>query len=436
MAYANTTYTYNSGAAAPLVFTLPFEFLRDAHIKSKIDIAGDGTFVAETGFTVATDGNSVTFAAASTGGSAWVNGTTLVNVYRTTPIGDGDRIVDFQSGSVLASADLDDSALQGLYANQEAADTAAISMHLTGGDLAWDGDTKKIVDVVNPTLAQDAATKGYVDAVTAVSGNLPDVSGGAYDDNLIIVDAATDTWTAKTPAQTRTVLGLDDLYLNEALNLSDVASVATSRTNLGLGTAALVDAGVGAANVALNSSSKAIEVRHGALIAGCGFGDASFIVPYIATAGGPIGAGGLTDDVTRLTLANLVVVNESGDASPTLQDSGKALELPSVGDDLWKVSWGFGVVGNASGSIFVYHGLTDEDGNAIDGSTAALKHGRTLPDATTCWDFSSSKILDMSSQDAPIRISFRVWVSTEVNYGLFVAADSYLMVERLPGAAS
>jgi hypothetical protein len=110
--------------------------------------------------------------------------------------------------------------------------------------------------------------------------------------------------------------------------------------------------------------------------------------------------------------------------------------LSNTYDDLWKISWGFGVVGNASGSIFVYHGLTDEDGNAIDGSTAALKHGRTLPDATTCWDFSSSKILDMSSQDAPIRISFRVWVSTEVNYGLFVAADSYLMVERLPGAAS
>ena len=433
MAYASTTYTYDSGAATPLVYTVPFQFLRDEHVKVKVDLLGTGVYVAETGFTVASNGFSITFAVASTGGTAWTNGTTLIYLYRQTPLGTSERIVDFQSGSVLSQSDLDDSALQGLFASQEAADTSEGAMQLTADGSKWDAASKKVVNQTDPTVAQDGATKAYVDSVTAAAGNLPDVSGGGQEGNHIIVES--NVWTAKTAAETRTQLDLPNLFLEEANNLSDLPSVSTARTNLGMGTAALINTGAGASDVSLNSATNSLEVRHGALTAGCDFGTSGFIIPYIATGGGAIGAGGRTDDLTRLTLSNLVVANESTDADPTLQDSSKALELPTGGSGLWKVSWGFGVLGNAAGSVFIYHALTDEDGNAIDGSIATV-HSRTLPEDTTCWDFSRSKIIDMTTQDSPIRLNFRVWASTAVAYGWFVSQDSYLMVERLPGTPS
>lgn len=433
MAYANTTYTYNSGAATPLVYTIPFQFLRDAHVKVKVDLLGTGVYVAETGFTVASNGFSITFAAASTGGTAWTNGTSLIYLYRQTPLGTTERIVDFQSGAVLASSDLDDSALQGLYASQEAADTSEGAMQLTADGGSWDAVSKKVVNQTDPTVPQDGATKAYVDSITAAAGNLPDVSGGGQEGSHIIVES--NVWTAKTAAETRTQLDLPNLFLEEANNLSDLPSVGTARSNLGMGSAALINAGEGDADVAVNSATKSLKIRHGALTAGCDFGDSSYAVPYASLGGGAIGLGGRTNPAARLTLLNLVVVNESGDTSPTLEDAGKSLQLPTGGAGLWKVSWGFGVVGSASASCFCYHALTDEDGNALDGGST-LVHARTLPDATTCWDFSRSKIINMATQDQPIKINFRVWLSTEVNLGTFSSSDSYMMVERLPGTPS
>jgi len=284
MAYANVTYTYTGS----LAFAVPFEFLKNTHLYAKVDIDGVGVFVVDAGFTIAGDGNSVTFADSVTGGAAWISSTTLVNIYRTTPIADADRIVDFQSGSVLTEADLDNSALQTLYATQESADVAAKSMQLAPDDLnwdadskgiinlsepdlltdaatknyvdtvplnrvtpggvdAWDAETEKIINVIDPTTDQDAATKKYVDDTTSVAGNLPNVSGGAYDNNFVAVQGS--TWTAETPIEARSTLGL---VLGSGTGAIPVNSGTSGVTEIG--TAAGVDTGTGSTNVPLNSS--------------------------------------------------------------------------------------------------------------------------------------------------------------------------------------
>jgi len=229
MPYANTTHSYSSPL---LAFDVPFAFLKDAHLKAKVDIDGVGTFVADTGFTIAGDGNSVTFGDAATGGESWISGTTLVNLYRETPIADTDRIVDFQSGSVLTEADLDNSALQVLYAAQESADVAATVLTETAAGTEWDAESKRIVNVTDPVEETDAATRGYVNTITAVAGNLPDVAGGASDNKMLAVQG--ETWTIESGSEVRSTLGL--------------------------GTAAQVNTGVASGDVALNSNLTAAGV--------------------------------------------------------------------------------------------------------------------------------------------------------------------------------
>jgi hypothetical protein len=80
------------------------------------------------------------------------------------------RLVDFTNSAKLTEADLDNSALQCFYLAQEAFDAAANAMQLVS-DGTYDATSKRIKNVANPTLAQDAATKNYVD-LTAL-GSFP-----------------------------------------------------------------------------------------------------------------------------------------------------------------------------------------------------------------------------------------------------------------------
>jgi hypothetical protein len=85
-------------------------------------------------------------------------------------------LVDFVNGSVLTEEALDDAYLHNYYLSQEAAEGAGGEQLTKKGTDHYDADGAKITDLGDPTDAQDAVTKSYVDT--------QDFADRAYIDGL------------------------------------------------------------------------------------------------------------------------------------------------------------------------------------------------------------------------------------------------------------
>ena len=139
--------TSNGSASQALAFSFPYLNQTD------IGVTVDGvTQNLTTHWSFATT-QSIVFVSHPANGA-------VIRISRTTP--SATRVVDFQDGSVLSEADLDNSADQIFFIAQEAADTAAQSIILDT-DGKWEAQSKPIKNVTNPTNAQDAVTKNYLE---------------------------------------------------------------------------------------------------------------------------------------------------------------------------------------------------------------------------------------------------------------------------------
>jgi hypothetical protein len=146
MAYSYVVYT---GDGVTTQFAVPFPYIRREHVFVSLDYV------------------STTF--------TWINNTTVevspaptngerVEVRRVTPV--DNPLVDFTDGSTLVAADLDTNALQQTYVNQEQDDQFQDGISINAQGLL-DAGAQRITNVANPTSAQDAATKNWVETAGA-----------------------------------------------------------------------------------------------------------------------------------------------------------------------------------------------------------------------------------------------------------------------------
>ena len=148
MAFAIDTYTGNNSTTS---FSVTFPYIEQAHVIVSLDgvtktITTDYTF---------TNASTITFTTAPATGVV-IKFTRSSN--RTT------RLVDYQDGSTLTEATLDQDGNQSFFMAQEAIDVTENSLNKNAQDL-FDAQNKRIINVATPTSNNDAVNKTYVDAV-------------------------------------------------------------------------------------------------------------------------------------------------------------------------------------------------------------------------------------------------------------------------------
>ena len=191
---ANSFVRY-TGNASTTAFSIPFSYRSTGDLT--VTISGSAT----TAFTLNAAGTTLTFNSAPANASA-------IEIRRKTS--QTSRLTDYASGSVLTENDLDTDSEQAFFMSQEAIDDAQDVISLDNADFQYDVGNKRLKNVTDPTSAQDAVTKNYLEntflttanktALTNVNANIANinaVNSNATNINTVAGDA-TDIATVAT----------------------------------------------------------------------------------------------------------------------------------------------------------------------------------------------------------------------------------------------
>ena len=160
MPFAQFTGTGNGSTKQ---FTIPFPYVKKDHIVVALGLVANTNFTFVNDTTIEFDTlSSATSTQEATG--APKTGV-VIEITRDTPL--TNALVDFVDGSTLTAADLDTAVLQLLYGIQEAKDEAALGIQNT--PQGQDAQSKPIINVSDPTNAQDAVTKAFLERVGSIT---------------------------------------------------------------------------------------------------------------------------------------------------------------------------------------------------------------------------------------------------------------------------
>ena len=307
---ANTFVDYTV-SASQTDFAFSFPYLDDSHVVVQLD---DSTGSSPGGkfYTVSTGDYSII-----TSPSSLIRFTTApetgarIRIKRDSA--SNTALVDFENGSVLTEVELDRAYLHNLYLNEEIEEGSGKNVMTKNSAGNFEADLAKIVDLADPTLAQDAATKNYVDTevTTERIARIADVDA----EETARIAAVSAEETARIAGDALKVAKAGDTMTGPLVLNADPSSALHSATKQ------YVDAGdADQVNKTADSMTGALAMGDNkitGLATPTATADAtnkSYVDAEIATtlatgvAGGPIGTANIADDaVTADKLANTAV---------------------------------------------------------------------------------------------------------------------------------
>ena len=167
------TYVDYTATAGQTDFAFSFEYIRDDHVKVKVN----GTLV--TNYTIVTSPTptKIRFNTAPTAGSA-------IKIYRDSR-GDFSPLVDFVNGSILTESELDESYKHNLFVSQEASEGTGNELLNKKGGANYDAEGNKIINVADPDTGQDVATRHFVEVLYDTNRDLIPFDAGIFDYGFI-----------------------------------------------------------------------------------------------------------------------------------------------------------------------------------------------------------------------------------------------------------
>ena len=193
MAFAIDTYTGNNSTTS---FSVTFPYIEQAHVIVTIDGV---TKTLTTDYTF-TNASTITFTSPPAT-SAVIKFTRSSN--RAT------RLVDYQDGSTLTEATLDQDGNQSFFMAQEGIDITENNISLSNTTDQWDALNKRITNVADPVNNNDAVNKQFI------STNLPNI-----------------TTVAGISSDVTTVAGISSNVTSVAGNATNINTVATNIANV------------------------------------------------------------------------------------------------------------------------------------------------------------------------------------------------------------
>jgi hypothetical protein len=213
MAFAIDTYTGNGSTTT---FSVTFPYIEKAHVIVTVDgvtktLTSDYTF---------TTSSTITFTSAPAASST---------IKFTRSSNRTGRLVDYQDGSTLTEATLDQDGNQSFFMAQEAIDVTENTLNISQSTDQWDAINKRITNVANPVNDQDVATKHYLEntwlsasdktTITNVNNNISAI-------NTVNSNISAITTTNSNATNINTVATNIASVNTVATNINDVIAVA------------------------------------------------------------------------------------------------------------------------------------------------------------------------------------------------------------------